>query len=261
MAITETLTDLLKRLFHVERRLDRIESLESPVIAGGGGVTGAPSNAPYVTIGNTAALSAERALTEGPDIDLVDGGANSTITVGRGGDTILLFDSGGSPLAEFAATEAGLTAALAAATSGDTVWLPSITIGGDHTLIANVAVIGASRFGSILSGQVTGASGARLENCSVTRSANDANALYGIVAPGAGTTMLAGVHVSVTQAGAGNAAAIYAAAGGNVEAWNCSLRAPAGGAGWHYGVYHSAGNIYQEGGVCIGFTGATNWSP
>jgi hypothetical protein len=35
----------------------------------------------YVTIGNTASLSAERALTAGDGIDLTDGGANSTVTM------------------------------------------------------------------------------------------------------------------------------------------------------------------------------------
>jgi len=43
--------------------------------------SGAPESEAYVTIGNTANLSAERALTAGNYIDVTDGGANSTATV------------------------------------------------------------------------------------------------------------------------------------------------------------------------------------
>lgn len=45
--------------------------------AGGGAAT----TEPFVTIGNTAGLSAERALTAGTGITLTDGGAGSTVTV------------------------------------------------------------------------------------------------------------------------------------------------------------------------------------
>lgn len=48
-------------------------------VAGGGG--GAPDNASYVTLGNNASLSAERVLTAGSGISIVDGGANTTVTV------------------------------------------------------------------------------------------------------------------------------------------------------------------------------------
>lgn len=43
--------------------------------------SGAPASEAYITIGNTANLSAERALTEGNYIDITDGGANSTATI------------------------------------------------------------------------------------------------------------------------------------------------------------------------------------
>jgi len=221
----------------VERAVERLTAMESAWVTTPGGL---PIN-----------------VSEGPDIDIVGQ------AIGRGGDTILLFDSSGNPVAEYVLTSAGLTAALAAATAGDIITLPACTIAGDHTIPATVHVVGLARFGVILTGQVTGGTGASLENCCITRTANDANVLYGVVAPATGTFYLSHVNVLVTQAGAGNAAAIYSNAGGDVEAWNCSLRAPAGGAGWHYGVYLDAGgNItYIEGGVCIGFTGATNWSP
>jgi hypothetical protein len=44
-------------------------------------LSGASSTEPYVTIGNTAGLSAERALTAGTGVGIVDGGAGTTVTV------------------------------------------------------------------------------------------------------------------------------------------------------------------------------------
>lgn len=65
----------------IDARLATIEDdLDSGVIGGGGG-GGAPTGAAYVTIGNNATLTAERALTAGAGIAITDGGANSTVTV------------------------------------------------------------------------------------------------------------------------------------------------------------------------------------
>ena len=44
-------------------------------------------------------------VQEGPGIDVI--GAGRARTVGLGGDTILLYDSAGAPVAEFAATGGG----------------------------------------------------------------------------------------------------------------------------------------------------------
>ena len=51
------------------------------VSAGGGGGGGAPTNASYVVVGADATLTDERVLTAGVGIELVDGGAGSTMTV------------------------------------------------------------------------------------------------------------------------------------------------------------------------------------
>lgn len=49
----------------------------------GGGSTGAPQSASYVTLGLTGGLTAERVLTpQAGELMLVDGGANSTVTLG-----------------------------------------------------------------------------------------------------------------------------------------------------------------------------------
>jgi hypothetical protein len=53
----------------------------SQITPGGGGGGGAPTDAQYVTLATDGDLSAERVLTAGSDIDLADGGANSTVTI------------------------------------------------------------------------------------------------------------------------------------------------------------------------------------
>lgn len=103
---------------------------------------------PFIN-GQVSAIAATGAyMTEGPDIDLVGN------RIGRGGDTILLFDSSGAPVAEFAMSAAGFTAALAAATSGDVIVLPAGTIAGNHTIPAGVTVWGFG-WNTILTGTIT----------------------------------------------------------------------------------------------------------
>lgn len=65
-------------------------------------------------------------LLEGPGIDLVSG--SGTVTVGLGGDSILLYHASGAPASEYAVSDAGLTAALAAAVAGDVIQLPPCNI-------------------------------------------------------------------------------------------------------------------------------------
>lgn len=51
------------------------------ITTGGGGGGGAPVDATYVTLSLNGTLTQERVLTAGPNIQLTDGGANTTITV------------------------------------------------------------------------------------------------------------------------------------------------------------------------------------
>jgi hypothetical protein len=57
----------------------------APVTGGGGG--GAPTTGSYVTISAEAGLSAERVLTAGTGISIVDGGPNTTITINATGSS------------------------------------------------------------------------------------------------------------------------------------------------------------------------------
>lgn len=186
--------NVLDRLRIVEIRLDDLEGMASlPTInpeAGEGETT-------YINIVQ------EVEIGEGPGTDVT--GTSPNQTVGLGGDTILLYDSGGAPVAEFAATDAGLTAALAAATAGDVVELPAVTITGGPWTVANGTLRGHSRFGSVLDGQVTLSDGTEMENLTIRRTANDSTTIYGVVCPVApGAACVTNCTIRVVQNGAGD---------------------------------------------------------
>ena len=178
-------------------------------------------------------------MLEGPDIDI------NYVTIGRGGDTIITFDDGGNPVAEYAPTSTGFGLALAG--SAPIIWLYGYTISGNHTIPANYHVIGNQRDTSILSGLITLSSGSTLTNLSVIRTANDANTLVGVGGPGTGTGYLYGCRVSVVQSGAGAAYAVAANGGlylsqGDVHVHRCELEATSAGAA--YCGLSSAGRLY-----------------
>jgi len=193
-------------------------------------------------------------MGEGPGIDIAG------MFVGLGGDTILLYDSGGEPVAEFAATGAGLDAAGAAAVSGDVVWLRAATISGDHSLGAGVHYVGASRWASILTGQITLGDDTTLECCTVERTANDAGTLTGVVAPNSGTAKVRDCDVTCAQSGAGQAFAVSVEGTGDLEVWLCYLNGDSTG-GTGYGGYHKpgeTGDLYAYFSRVIGSTDPFN---
>lgn len=160
--------------------------------------------------------------SEGPGIDLIGQ------AVGLGGDTILLFNSGGQPVAEYAATSAGLDAASAAAVAGNVIHLPAMAISGDHTLTAGVHYVGLGRKATILTGQITGVDGAVLDHLSVTRAANDATTLVALLGPASGTMYALDCDLVANQAGAGTGYAVCEQAG-TVVCRYCVISAQSGG--------------------------------
>lgn len=98
--------------------------------------------------GQMSAIAATGAfMTEGPDIDLVGN------RIGRGGDTILIFNSDGTPVEEFAFTSTGLAQAIAAAVSGNVIQLPlgTLTLTADIEIPSGVCLRGSSRENTIIS--------------------------------------------------------------------------------------------------------------
>jgi hypothetical protein len=151
---------------------------------------------------------------------------------------ILLFDGGGGAVTDYAPTSAGLEVAISAAGSGDVIWLPAATIGGDHTIPAGVCVWGRGH--SILSGQITLSAGAQLNAVGVIRSGDQAEALVGIVGPESGYADVDHCWLEITNA-TGPAYALQVGAG-EVYARNTPIRAAGGEAS--YAVYGQCDNCY-----------------
>jgi len=194
-------------------------------------------------------------LGEGPGLDI------ARAKVGLGGDTILHYDSGGNPVAEKPATAAGFDSLLAFAASGDVIWLPARTIGGDHSITAGVKIVGMSRYATILSGQITGGASSSIENLSITRAADSADTIKGAVNPSSGTFYINGCNIVITQAGSGDARAISAETNSTtVEVWNSYLYGNSGSGSGH-GTWRDTGTsalIVVFGGRIRGSTASCN---
>lgn len=112
---------------------------------GGGGV-GAPDSLPYVTIGNSALLSAERALAVGTSLGISDGGANSVVTLTRAaltGDVTASANSNATTLVataaviEIAQDAAGAMVGASLVYDDATPLLSRAALTGDVTAAAN----------------------------------------------------------------------------------------------------------------------------
>ncbi len=148
--------------------------------------------------------------------------------------------------------DSGLGSAIAAASSGDVIVVPSNTFSDNYTVPANVSVVGISMVDVIFSGQITLSDGSALETLSIMRSENSAGAIYGIV-DGSGNiaATLKDVIVNVANA-TGAAYAVYVANGGKISAYDTTLLAETGSEG--YAVYLSFGDFYHYGGRAVGTT-------
>jgi len=180
--------------------------------------------------------------TEGPGIDLVG------LQVGVGGDTILLYDSTGNPCAEYAASDAGLTAALAAMGDDDVIETPAGTISGgpwtiEHGLLRSI--------GGVLDGELTIMSGCQADKVSVVRSEDDAGAIYGVILDA--NAIIHDCYVDVTNA-TGDAIGIYGMddVEGDCHAYNNLVNVTAGGDGYCYAT--GGPNLYAEEGEAIAST-------
>lgn len=205
-----------------------------------------PYGLSYVTPSSGWATVLSGIVGEGPGIDITGGGV-----VGLGGDTVELLDSGGNPVAEFAANSSGFDAASAAATSGDVVRAYAVTITGDHTLTANVTY---EFHGTVFTGTITGGAGTKIYNINISVSANSSSEIDGFISAASGTTYLYNSNILTTQSGSGNSYAIKMAAG-NIELWDCNTNGiSSGGSG--YGIYRigNMGTALLESGTLRGST-------
>lgn len=211
---------------------DGAENLRIAAAAAGDGLQGGSGAALAVDVSDFAGTGLEDDGAENLRIaasaagDGLTGGAGVPLAVGAGYamavaadalhlalDTILLHH-GGIITGEYAT----LALAIAAVAAHDTLFVPSGTWAGDITVPANVTVHGLSQANTILSGQIILSDGTRVEDLSITRTANDATTLVGVYAPSLGTAYLHNVKVSVTQNGAGSGVGIFTSSrGGDLE--------------------------------------------
>jgi len=190
-------------------------------------------------------------VQEGPGIDIT-----GTKRVGIGHDSILLVDSSANVSArEYAVSSTGFAAALTAASSGDVILLPAQDISGNHTITAGVKVVGYSRYATQLTGQITMAASATIENLSIIRTADDASNYVALINQASGTSYAHSCDIKVEQSGSGNAYGISLDGAGTLEAWNCYTYGNSG-TGNGYAVYDNSGggDIVLFGGRAYGST-------
>lgn len=123
-------------------------------------------------------------------------------------NAIVLHDLDAGTLVRYAASDAGLDSASAAAAAGDTIYLPAVTLTQDHILKGGVTYLGQYLKSVTFTGKITLETDARLYNATVTRTANDANELVAIQGPASGGAVVDYCIVWAIQDGAGNAYAI-----------------------------------------------------
>jgi hypothetical protein len=175
-------------------------------------------------------------VSEGPGIDITGGNR-----IGVGHDSILLVDAGTTSAREYPANNAGFTDANSAAASGDVILIPTCTITGNHTIAADVSVVGYSRYASKFSGQITMGSGSTMENLTITRTDDSASTIKGIINPSSGTAYVHSCDVKADQSGSGDAYAISLDNNGGMEFWNCYLYGNSG-SGSGYAGYDGGGS-------------------
>lgn len=140
-------------------------------------------------------------ITDWPDekmiVDLRYAGNRKSDT----GYKIVLYSGGWT---EYAADDTGMALAIAAAVSGDTIWVPPGTYANGYAVPGGVTVKGAATRDVIFQGQMTLRNTSELETLSVVRSYDDSLDYTGVLGPDSGTAYLRNCYVRVLQAGAGS---------------------------------------------------------
>lgn len=155
---------------------------------------------------------------------------------------IIRYPAAATRLYYYDADNTGFADALTECMAGDALILPPTSISGDHTMIAGVAVVGLSREETVLTGTITGVTGASLESLSLEYTANDSAWHNAIWNPASGTFSLRDCNVYATQSGSGNIACVRITTNtGDVYADNCDFRGVStGGQGFAVHKYDPA---------------------
>jgi len=162
---------------------------------------------------NSATSTADPGSGEGAIIyEGVDASEGSILDIVK---QILRFT--GTELYAYDNDDLGMAAAIAAASAGDTILLPTCNLVDDYTIPANVTIVGRTIEDCIYTGQITLSDGSALENLSILRTADDAVIYYGLSPPsGEGIAYVYNCIISVIQSGAGDGYAILQTGRGNL---------------------------------------------
>jgi hypothetical protein len=147
---------------------------------------------------------------------------------------IILYDISGLVKREYSFSVDGLDAAIAAAVSGDVVWIPAGSIsGGPWTVPAGVSVQGMGR-NSIMMGQVILGDGSELCDLKVFNWDNLETDIITVIGPSTGSAYLFHCSVMALNCGAGDAIGLQGSTGA-VDAFGCEISGESMG-GNGYGV-------------------------
>lgn len=97
---------------------------------------------------------------------------------------ILLYSNN---VTEYAATDAGMALAIAAATTGDTIKIPPMSLSNTYTIPSGVTIAGESISDCVFNNQVTLNTDSTLEHVTVTINTSDADFLFGVLGPNIGS--------------------------------------------------------------------------
>jgi hypothetical protein len=125
----------------------------------------------------------------------------------------------------FPYSAAGLTAALAAADSGDLVWVGPGTIAGNFSVPAGVGMVAMGN-NTIIAGSITLAGGAHLRGISIDYTAASASAIAGVVGPDSGLCYINDCHIDIENTGAGDAYGVQLGQG-EIIVWSTKVNATA----------------------------------
>jgi hypothetical protein len=181
--------------------------------------------------------------TEGPGIDIIG------TQVGIGGDTVLLYDHGGLPVAEFAT----ITLAMAAASAGQLVQTPPGTFTEDFTIPAGVGLASIGN-NTIVAGTITlGGASSYTKGITVSLVGNSGGTLVGVIGPAAGIAAINDCSIVVTNNGAGDAYGVQVNDGELLDYCSHIQGISIGGSG--YGVYWAgSGHVSINSGSVYGST-------
>jgi hypothetical protein len=213
-----------------------------------------PSESDYIDLLDTIFnMSSNVSISEGPGIDIPI--VNEQFIIGLGLDSILVAHHDGSPATEYAT----ITLACAAASSGDIILIARAgTFSESFSIPAGVSLVGLGREKCIVDGAITLGAGSVVANISVIRSANSSGDLSGIVNSSSGTAKVYSTTITITQSGSGGAYGIKITNAGNIELWDCDIRAiSVGGPGYGIDKWTNA-DVTMIGGRLVGSTKQIN---